>query len=313
MNGEPAAAWTEDAVLFDCAAETLVGVLARPASGESSELGVVIVVGGPQYRAGSHRQFTLLARALAASGHAALRFDCRGMGDSGGAARDFLSIADDVGAAIDALQRSSPGVRRVALWGLCDAASAALLYLHETRDARVERLVLLNPWVRSEQGLARTQVKHYYRRRMLEPAFWAKLASGRIAWSAFTGLLRSVRTTVSPARFNTTGAAANPPFTARMAAAWNEFDGAILLLLSGNDYVAKEFLEQLRTDPAWRKALGHRRLLRHVLKNADHTFSDAVDTRIVEQYTLEWMTTDARSIIQNRRGDGGLHEPRFGA
>ena len=51
--------------------------------------GVLIVTGGPQYRAGSHRQFVLLARFLAARGMAVLRFDYRGMGDSEGAPRDY--------------------------------------------------------------------------------------------------------------------------------------------------------------------------------------------------------------------------------
>ena len=42
--------------------------------------GMLIVVGGPQYRAGSHRQFTLLARDVAATGVPTMRFDYRGMG-----------------------------------------------------------------------------------------------------------------------------------------------------------------------------------------------------------------------------------------
>jgi alpha/beta superfamily hydrolase len=52
---------------------------------------VLVIVGGPQYRAGSHRQFTLLARSLAEQGFAVLRFDYRGMGDSTGAMRDQQS------------------------------------------------------------------------------------------------------------------------------------------------------------------------------------------------------------------------------
>ena len=81
-TSEPAEpAYDEVGLLFNCAGETLVGVLARPPSSQlQGSLGVVIIVGGPQYRAGSHRQFVSLARALAAAGHAVLRFDYRGMG-----------------------------------------------------------------------------------------------------------------------------------------------------------------------------------------------------------------------------------------
>ena len=42
---------------------------------------VLVVVGGPQVRAGSHRHFVQLARHLATHGHAVMRFDVRGMGD----------------------------------------------------------------------------------------------------------------------------------------------------------------------------------------------------------------------------------------
>lgn len=58
----------ESTLSFDCQGERLVGILAEPVTGEPAEVGVVIVVGGPQYRAGSHRQFTLLARHFAAHG-----------------------------------------------------------------------------------------------------------------------------------------------------------------------------------------------------------------------------------------------------
>src|SRR5258707_6492460 len=52
----------EHAFMFDCEGESLVGILSG--AGLPAGRGVLIVVGGPQYRAGSHRQFTLLARHL---------------------------------------------------------------------------------------------------------------------------------------------------------------------------------------------------------------------------------------------------------
>src|SRR5262245_60307703 len=69
----------ERAVVFGCEGEELLGVLHEPASdgatGTPASTGVIIVVGGPQYRVGSHRQFVLMARELARRGHAVLRFD----------------------------------------------------------------------------------------------------------------------------------------------------------------------------------------------------------------------------------------------
>ena len=116
--------YTEQTVTFACEQDTLAGILAVPEIAAST--GVIVIVGGPQYRAGSHRQFVLLSRTLAAAGYPVLRFDYCGMGDSTGAQRDFTGVSADIAAAITTLQSRLPSVQRVALWGLCDGASAAL-------------------------------------------------------------------------------------------------------------------------------------------------------------------------------------------
>ncbi len=72
----------ERALSFSCHDSWLYGILSLPEKVISR--GVLIVVGGPQYRVGSHRQFMLLARYLAAHGVPVMRFDCRGKGDSEG-------------------------------------------------------------------------------------------------------------------------------------------------------------------------------------------------------------------------------------
>ena len=142
----------------------------------SPEQLVLIVVGGPQYRSGSHRQFTLLARHLADAGIASLRFDYRGMGDSTGEVRSFERAGTDIRCAIDRLLATVPGVQEVVIWGLCDAASAALIYAH--KDPRVSALVLLNPWVRTEQGIARAHLRHYYLARLFHRSLWQKIGRG---------------------------------------------------------------------------------------------------------------------------------------
>ena len=140
----------ERALQFGCDGEALVGILSPAAA--PAKRGVLVIVGGPQYRAGSHRQFALLARHLAEQGIPALRFDYRGLGDSSGAARTFEDVGADIRSAIDAFQAAVPGLQEVVLWGLCDGAAAALFYGHQ--DPRVAGLVLLNPWARSAAGLA---------------------------------------------------------------------------------------------------------------------------------------------------------------
>lgn len=283
--------FTEETILFNCAQDTLFGILALPDA--AATMAVVIVVGGPQYRVGSHRQFVHLSRALAGAGFAVLRFDHRGMGDSTGEPRLFEAVQDDIRAAIDALQSRLPDVRHVALWGLCDAASAALLYSHEAGDARVRMLCLLNPWVRSPASLARTHIKHYYLQRLGQAAFWRKLLRGQVAAQAARDLAGNLREAVAgrwaggaPKSVSAGTPVRMAPFQQRMAAAWRAFNGRIVVLLSQDDYTAKEFVEYTASDPAWQLAWERQGVTRHDLPGADHTFSNAAHRAQVEQLTI---------------------------
>ena len=280
--------YSEETTLFRCEGESLVGILAKPAT--PGDTGVVVIVGGPQYRAGSHRQFVLLSRALAAAGYAVLRFDYRGMGDGSGPQRDFESVSADVGSAIDQLQQSVPAVQRVVLWGLCDGASAALLYCHETHDPRIRGLCLLNPWVRSEASLAKTQVKHYYTQRLRQKEFWVKLLSGKVALSALSGFAAKLRQSSGGARpqQNSVGT-----FQQRMAKAWQGFSGHILLVLSGEDYTAKEFVEHAQTDVAWKGYQSHPKLTCNTIAGVDHTFSNATARGQAAEATLQWLAASS--------------------
>jgi len=282
--------YTERAITFGCAQGMMTGIVAVPPA--AALTAVVVVVGGPQYRVGSHRQFVHLSRVLAAAGYPVLRFDYSGMGDSSGEQRDFLQATADIGTAIDALQRELPTVKRVVLWGLCDGASAALLYCHDTRDPRISGLCLLNPWVRSEASLARAHVKHYYADRLRQKEFWVKLLNGKVATAALAGLWRNLRLmSTGPDASNLE----NLSFQSRMLAAWSGFPGDIMLGLSGNDYTAREFVEYTAANDAWRKALSASNLQRSEVPNSDHTFSSAADRDYVGALTRTWLDASQAS------------------
>jgi exosortase A-associated hydrolase 1 len=275
----------ERALSFSCGGERLYGVLSLPA--QPATRGVLIVVGGPQVRTGSHRQFTLLARNLAQAGAPAMRFDYRGMGDSEGAVRDFEQIEDDLRAAIDCFFAQVPDMREVTLWGLCDGASAAAMYA--PTDARVTGLAMLNPWVRTEQGAAKATLKHYYRARLLDPGLWKKVVSGRFdAAQAARSLVTSVRSAFAPAdpAQPSAGKASLPE---RMQASLQCFGGKVLVMLSGADLTAQEFADLGSGSREWQRLLGQPGVTRHVLDGADHTCSRREWHEQVVGWTAGWL------------------------
>ena len=263
-----------------------VGLLSRAAAAEAT-IGVVMIVGGPQTRVGSHRHFVQLARQLAAQGYPALRFDHRGIGDSHAPSRSFEELDDDVAAAIDAMLRARPQLRGVVLWGLCDGASAALLYVARRRDPRVLGLALLNPWVRTAQSEARTHIEHYYGQRLRSWAFWSKVLRGGVGLPQLRAWWQArQRARRSPSA----GAAAGTtlPFPALMANGWHGFRGPILLQLAGVDLTAKEFLDTARlTWKDWETRPG---LTRHDHADAVHTFAQREHKAAVNAQLLDWLS-----------------------
>src|SRR5690349_17225321 len=100
--------YRETPLFFDCRGDALAGVITEPMA-DALRIGVLIVVGGPQYRVGSHRQFVHLARRLAEHGFTAMRFDVRGMGDSEGSHPGYEAIHSDIAAAIAAFLANCTG------------------------------------------------------------------------------------------------------------------------------------------------------------------------------------------------------------
>lgn len=278
--GQDGSGIDEKALVFATGVAPLVGVLSHP--DVPAEFGVVVVVGGPQYRAGSHRQFVHLAWALAAAGIAVLRFDYRGMGDSGGALRGFECIDDDIRAAIDALLRQQPQIARVALWGLCDGASAALMYA--PTDNRVAALALANPWVRGAATAARARLLHYYARRLLAADLWRRLFAGQVRVRQSVG---EIGGSVRDAWAGT--AATTSDFQQRMIDALQRFDGPILWLMSGNDLTSREFDLFMRSDRRRARLLAAARCTRVDFADADHTFSGAAAEAAVADATVRWL------------------------
>lgn len=271
-------------VLFDCAGDELVGIL-HPAHAPVSDVGVLIVVGGPQYRVGSHRQFVLLARDLAAHGVSVLRFDYRGMGDSEGSPRDFEDIEQDIDAAIAVFRAQAAGVTRIVTCGLCDAASANAFYA--AGHTGVAGQIALNPWARTAQGEAQAFIKHYYLKRLRSGAFWRKLLGLRLnPLLALQDLLRKLGRSRAA---DVPSAHGRAPLPDRLRAAQLAFTGPTLVILSGQDLTAREYEERVAESADWSAWLRSDRVAMRRLDAADHTFSRAEWRDQVAHWTIDWL------------------------
>lgn len=285
-------------LLFDCQDHKLLGIIHQ--CPDMSRTGVLIIVGGPQYRIGSHRQFLLLARALSARQIATMRFDVRGMGDAEGDAPGFQSLDADIRAAIDCFFANCPQLQRVVLWGLCDAASAAVFYAHN--DPRVQGLVLLNPWIFTQQGAAKTYLKHYYLKRLLNQDFWKKFLTCQLDYAnSFASLLNFLHMARSARQ--TAKIANGLPLPVRLRECLRSFCYPVLLILSGRDLTASEFTETTGSDPQWRALLQEERISTLNFTAADHTFSSSQWRNQIAEWTADWIDRlDAQTSTSTASG-----------
>ncbi|NOZ42280.1 MAG: hydrolase 1, exosortase A system-associated [Alphaproteobacteria bacterium] len=269
--------------------DRLIGIVHNPAGG-SEKVGLLIVVGGPQYRIGAHRQYVDLARYCARRGIAAMRFDYQGIGDSDGSYPGFEQVSSDIHSAIEEFIKRVPTLESVALWGLCEGASALLL--GGADHQAVSRIILANPWVRSERGLAKAYIKHYYLDRLTSRDFWKKIFSGHLdlkaavagLWANITRASRAGSPAAQPS-----GAGDDRPFPARMLSGFRDFPGKTLLIMSANDLVAREFDDLISGDRGWRDALRQKGLTRIDIAESDHTFSTEKWRMRVAEATAEWL------------------------
>jgi uncharacterized protein len=282
---------TEHAVHFCVNNKQLIGVLHEGVNA-STDIAVLVVVGGPQTRVGSHRQFVLLSRYLAANGYSSLRFDYAGMGDSEGVDTDFMSVSDDIEAAIQTLKQYT-GVAKVVIWGLCDAASSALIYAKKNNCEDLAGMILLNPWVRSEQGEAKAIVKHYYLNRLKDKSFWLKLFSLKFNFAAsFSSLkdnLVKMSTKQQQAQVINDVVTTDENYIDHMLDGLRSLQVPLMLVISGDDLTASEFLDLVNSSVPWKQQITAKVKHRVTLPTANHTFSSQLWRQEVEVASLTWL------------------------
>jgi uncharacterized protein len=139
-------------VTFQSEGETLVGNLYLPANYKSGDrLPTVIVTGS--WMTVKEQMSGVYAQKLADRGFAALAFDFRSWGESGGKLRSFESPSvkiADIKNAVSFLQTvDAVDANRIAGLGIC--ASAGYMAVATAEDDRIKSLITVAPWIHDPQ------------------------------------------------------------------------------------------------------------------------------------------------------------------
>ncbi|HEY8136427.1 MAG TPA: alpha/beta fold hydrolase [Methylocystis sp.] len=185
-------------------ADRLVGVLCRPRT-ETKERGrpaMILLNTGANHHIGSGRTMVEHARFLAGQGHATLRMDCLGIGDSDWLPEGPLAVihheerAADVSQAIDALEAA--GFDDISAAGVC--SGAFLAFRSALKDVRIKRLLLVNPqfWLPlSSEQLADARQGTFgststYLAKAVSLDAWRRVVDGQVGPGALLSILGEI-------------------------------------------------------------------------------------------------------------------------
>lgn len=271
-------------VVMTCQGSELLSILHRPEC--PSRVGAVFVVGGAQYRVGSHRMFVQMARYLSDQGVTCLRFDRRGMGDSQGPDLGFENSQEDIGVAFETLRKQAPELKEIYLLGLCDGATAGVFYGHSEPD--ISGYILINPWIRSSNTQSQALIGHYYKKRILDAEFWRQLFAGKVNFgkslSEYLGHWRNTR----DSRQNETS---DSPLADLLYSRLSQDLKRTLILVSENDITGQEFCA-VRNESRWQSLLDKEIFELLFCEDADHTFSEVVSQDYLFQQCANWLVAD---------------------
>lgn len=235
---------------FDCEGEELAATL----DDADGRVGLLVISGGNETRAGAFSGQAELAARVAAAGFPVLRFDRRGVGDSSGKNAGFEGSAADIMAAIAAFGSMKPEGLCVVGFGNCDAASALML----AGGAGLSGVILANPWTfdaEAAESMAPPEaIRSRYADKLKNPREILRLITGGVSLKKLAAGLRQA---ISPP----------PPASTLVEAMSKGMQSSTLVpryLIAGNDRTGQTFMT------AWpRPANGW-----NVCANAGHSFAE---------------------------------------
>ena len=255
--------------LFDCEGVQLAATLDDGAA----TVGLLLVSGGNEVRAGAWNGQAKFAARIAAQGYPVMRFDRRGVGDSEGENGEFRSSAPDIASALTAFRRECPQLTKIVAFGNCDAASALMLSCGMGIGAGIDAMVLSNPWTIEDDAQEEPAevVRDHYRRRLTDPAAIRRLLTGKVSIGK---LLRSLLSAARPAPTELSG------LVAEMAEGIAAYPGRIRFLVAARDRTGQAFLAR------WDKSDTRMQ----VCPDATHSY--------VEAHAQDWLVAQVIDVLE---------------
>ena len=265
----------------------LVATLHLPDEGQPKALGLVLLHGWAGYKIGAHRMFVKLGREAAVRGHACLRFDFRGRGDSeGGAAKTNLTtMIEDAVAAARTLLQQQPGVTQIALIGDCSGSEVAIgagVLVPECKALALWSAPIVGASRQASDKAKRKHILAQYAGKLFRRETWGKLLAGGLQPAMIKKAISG-----GGKGAGEQGAEIDKKIT------WLErfatFPGQVLFVYGSKD-------------PTTDEAVGHYEPLTaesgrdwhlHTVDGANHAFYSATWEREVIEATLDWLATSA--------------------
>lgn len=278
----------EEPVQFICNHKRLYGVLHTPDTVVNPSAIVIIVTGGPQVRTGAHRLYVQLSRFLCEHNWPSLRFDYEGMGDSEGDFVGFQSAEASIASAMTFLQHKFKSKLDFIFWSLCDGATATALYA-ATYPEFISGLILCNPLVITEEGLARSTIRHYYKERIFNKEFLRKLVQFELdlksTVKSLWGYFKNAQFYVNTKRGCAGSVEQKMPNM--VFDSLSIIEKPIRIILSTDDIVASNFQDELKRNKALKGDYKRKKIVNHIIKGADHTFVDPMAIEELFAITLK--------------------------
>ncbi len=249
---------------------------------------LLIVSGGNEIRSGAHNGQAQLAQIMSNHGLYVLRYDRRGIGDSGGENSGFENSKDDIKSAVHFLRERLGENVEIIGFGNCDAASA-LFINHQFLN--LQKLILTNPWTIDTPDQTQTDdLQSTPSAAAIRARYWAKIKNPRSLIDLFTGkidLRKLLKGVLKASQSEDNSDLAND--IAKTAAA---ITTPTHILIAEKDTTAMAFMAAYKSQSF--ETMRHNDMITiHKIDSASHSFAD--------QKSSDWLHHNILNLCQSER------------